>query len=68
MPTPEEAWKAQFMLRIIDLLTDDGSGWTRQQAIDAAAAEYNGLDEPIDLTEDPAASADESMSYWGADE
>jgi hypothetical protein len=33
-----------------------------------AGREFNGLDEPIDLTEDPEASADESMSYWDADE
>jgi hypothetical protein len=38
------------------------------QAWAAAEAEYNGLDEPIDITDDPEASADESMSYWDADE
>lgn len=38
------------------------------RAWSAAEAEYNGLDEPVDLTDDPVASADESMSYWDADE
>jgi hypothetical protein len=70
MPTAEEAWKARFMNRIIERLSDryQLEGWSREQAITAAEAEYNGLDEPIDLTDDPVASADESMSYWDADE
>lgn len=68
MPTEAEAWMARFKLRIIERLMVEKSPWTRQQAIDAADAEYNGLDEPIDLADDPVASADESMSYWDADE
>ena len=62
-----EAWAARFKLRIIERLMIEQSPWTRQQAIDAANAEYNGLDEPIDLTDDPVAAADESMSYWDDD-
>lgn len=74
MPTEAEAWKARFMLRIIERLTgqcDDPAAdhyWSRDQAVAAAEAEYNGMDEPIDLTDDPVASANESLSYWDADE
>ncbi len=64
MPTAEEAWKARFMNRIIERLSFQLEGWSPEQAITVAEAEYNGLDEPIDLTDDPVASADESMSYW----
>jgi hypothetical protein len=66
-PPEAEAWAARFKLRIIERLMIEQSPWTRQQAIDAANAEYNGLDEPIDLTDDPVAAADESMSYWDDD-
>lgn len=66
MPTQAEHWAAKFRAHIAGRCLD--AGWGYKQAWQMAADEFNGLDEPIDTTEDPVASADESMSYWDADE
>ena len=66
MPTDAEAWKARFMNRIIGVVLSEG--WPESMGRRAAETEYNGLDEPVDLSSDPEAEADDSMSYWDADE
>jgi hypothetical protein len=61
-PMPLEQWKRAFLDHIVTQLTDHG--WEIDVAKEAAANELNGLDEPIDTTEDPAGAADDSLSYW----
>lgn len=73
MPTKAEEWEARFKLRIISLLTVEGSQWTREQAMVAAQAEWEGIGQDVgenamwSLDESPEDSADESMSYWEDD-
>lgn len=57
MPTIEEAFKAQFIARFVELGIPEH----------AALAEWDAIDiyEYVDMT--PAELADECMSYWDAD-
>jgi hypothetical protein len=60
-----EEWGNRFRAEIIKTLTAGDSEWTHAEAQDAAINEFEGLAEPVDMTESPEASAHESMSYWG---
>lgn len=73
MPTVAEKWAAQFKLRIITRLTKGPTQWTRDEAIKAAQAEWEAVSEATgedanwSVEEDPAAAADECLSYWDDD-
>jgi hypothetical protein len=53
MPTPEEAWRAKFAARLVEV-----ANMPEHIAIDYAQSAE------LDLTEDPSDAADMEMSYW----
>lgn len=60
-------WERRFKERVIAALLVPGSDWTVMEAKDAAQNEVENL-AVEDRTDDPESDADESMSYWDADE
>lgn len=69
MPTVAEEWGARFMRHIISVLTTPGSEWTQNEATDAALNEWAAVKEQNEwsVEDDPAAYADECLSYWDDD-
>lgn len=68
MPTEEDrkrAYAVRFKARIMKVIRD--AGFTEMNAEEAANAEWEGIEDVVDLTGNPEADADESMSYWDDD-
>lgn len=69
----EQEWQERFKSRIVERLTVEDTKWTREEAIAAAQAEWEGLSGSVGedahwaLDENPEDSADESLSYWDDD-
>lgn len=61
-------WRKRYLDRIVSRLTVQGSEWTAKQAEEAAWSEFEGSGFDViyeGYENDPEASADESLSYWG---